>query len=98
MALIFYEMSTCLICDGLLHETDDIVGFPPFVLNEVDPIHIFSDSAAHYLCLQGDKLGVQALNELKEWTNRNGPGKRECSVCGMAQEGLRGQPVFEGWN
>jgi hypothetical protein len=75
------QASRCCVCGGQLGATDKVRGFPPFVVNRLDALAIFSDGLAHELCLDShplrELLGFE-LHRLEASSER-----RECLECGL---------------
>jgi len=81
MAIIILGSSTCCICNEILHEDSEIEGFPPFALNENDPLIIFNDAACHKECLVGHQLENELEARIAKLYKNIGPGNRNCAVC-----------------
>lgn len=81
MAIILRGKSKCVLCERLLEEGQEVIGFPAFVTNEADPLLIFHDSGVHSDCLLSNPLAKEAVNRVNEAEERTGPGNRYCRVC-----------------
>lgn len=81
MAIIVMGKSNCFICGQLLGDDDELVVFPAFAVNELDPLYPFSDSGVHKNCLQNHELGNEAVRRRNAFLSNTGPGKRICAVC-----------------
>lgn len=81
MAMIILGLTACCICGEHIDEARSFTAFPAFVLNENDPIFMFSDSACHDECIDGHVLSTTLKQRFNYWQNSTGPGNRKCSVC-----------------
>lgn len=81
MALVVFGMK-CPLCGQPLEKGDELVTFPPFVANELDPLRIFSDGAFHSHCFHASPLSAAALARSEEAIERGRPQNRLCVVCG----------------
>jgi len=54
----------CKICGKPMEQTDDLVGFPSFVVETDNPLNFFSDAAFHRNCLKEHPLADAAAKEL----------------------------------
>jgi hypothetical protein len=82
VAILLRGKTRCRICSNVIEERDDVVLFPPFVLNEKNPLHELSDTACHSACVKEHPLGRIMLAAADEFLTHTGPGKRSCVVCG----------------
>jgi hypothetical protein len=76
---ILIRGTPCRICNLTIAGKDPVVGFSPFVGNELDPLFFFSDGAFHQNCFDGHPLGGEAL-ERHELIQRTG-ADRKCAFC-----------------
>ena len=60
MALIFLGKSTCPICHNILHQGEDVRGFPSLTGNIKDKLYIFSDKGCHQKCVDAHPFGKMA--------------------------------------
>jgi hypothetical protein len=62
MALIFFNYSTCPVCDQTLSEDDEIIELPP-IAGTLNPLHRYFDSGYHKLCFKywDKKEAIQAI-------------------------------------
>ena len=81
MALITLGKSPCPLCNQPITETDELIGFPAFISNQLDPLFLFSDAAFHAGCFHRHPLSEEAEASYTETVNRAGPGHRCCVVC-----------------
>lgn len=81
MALVILGKTTCGICGRALLKGEDIASFSPFVTNEADPLHFFSDAAFHESCLATHPRAAEARKRASELRSRTAPGCRKCVVC-----------------
>ena len=81
MALLIRGKTLCPICRLPIGEEDDIVLFPAFVDNELDPFYMFSDAAFHARCFHEHPYSEQALERLSSVENARRPDQRICLVC-----------------
>ena len=77
---LFVSGMKCPIC-GKPMSPKDIVSFPPFVANELDPLWIFNDRSLHESCFRSHPLSDQANARLNRVEGSTGPGRRRCEVC-----------------
>ncbi len=83
MALLLRGITDCPLCGNVIEDADEAVLFPPFVLNEIDPLYPLSDTACHRSCLSACPLGPPMLAAVDVLLAGTGPGKRLCAVCGV---------------
>jgi hypothetical protein len=81
MAIIIRGKSKCSLCGAIIQEGQEVVAFPPFVPNELDPLWIFNDGAFHADCFYSHPLASKAQTRYKEIKAHTGPGNRLCAVC-----------------
>lgn len=81
MAMTILGKSSCGLCGRLLLRGEGIASFPPFVSNEADPLHFFSDRAFHEDCFAADPRASSARHRFDELRTRTAPGCRICTVC-----------------
>lgn len=81
MAVIILGKSKCPLCCKLMREGQNLISFPHFVANELDPAWVFSDRAFHVECFQSHPLAEKAQTRYEEIMARSGPGNRFCVVC-----------------
>jgi hypothetical protein len=81
MATILLDKTLCIVCGEAINEHRPFVAFSAFVVDENDPIFIFSDSACHDDCLAKHDLVDIATERFREWESNTGPGNRSCVVC-----------------
>jgi hypothetical protein len=72
----------CAISGRQIESADEAVAFPPFVANEADPLHVFSDSVVHAEVFRTHPLAMKAQARLEEARQRTAAGNRRCVVCG----------------
>src|SRR5687767_9950584 len=82
MAILLRDKTKCLICGKVIMTGEPAIGFPHFILNEVDPLFALSDSSCHSACVSASPLGSAMLAASNELYKNTGPGKRACAVCG----------------
>jgi hypothetical protein len=63
---IFIPGTSCVICGQPINEGDKRKGFPAFVANEKDPLHIFSDANVHDACFVSHPLASEAEARLHQ--------------------------------
>jgi hypothetical protein len=81
MAIIVRGKSRCAICGERLEDADEIRGFPPFIVNELDPLHLFTDAGVHEICLERHPRRnelFERLDQYHAWIER----RQVCSICG----------------
>jgi hypothetical protein len=83
MAVIVLGKTTCGICGKPLLKGEAITNFSPFVMNEADPLHFFSDRAFHERCFAGAPRAAEVRERFNELRARTAPGARKCAVCGQ---------------
>ncbi len=81
MGAVILGKTTCGICGRPLLKGEDVISFSPFVTNEADPIHFFSDRAFHARCFATHPRAVEARGRFNELRSRTAPGCRKCVVC-----------------
>lgn len=82
MAMIFYSLSKCPICNNALHESEDIIGFPPFVANQLDTLYVFNDSGCHRQCVVDHPHGRKAIGLSEKLIAATRPQNRICIISG----------------
>ena len=80
MAVVIIGKSECHICGKVLESSEDIVLFPPFIANMLDPLYIFNDAGVHMRCLEKHPLGQQALLYRDKDISATRPENRICSI------------------
>jgi len=83
MAQVFYSLSTCPICGNVLNENEEVIGFPPFVLNTKDPLYLFNDHGCHKKCVLDHPYGNKAINLSNKFILETRPENRICKVSGQ---------------
>ena len=81
MAIVIRGKTKCALCGTLLRDGDEVISFPAFVANQLDPLWRFSDAAFHSTCFQEDPLAKRVDRRYEEFRNHVGPGHRMCVVC-----------------
>lgn len=92
MALILREKSICPICGKVLKTGEEVMGFPPFVANQADPLLLFHDAGFHRSCVLAHPLWPKLNQRMLEYAEKTGPGHRKCFVCGT--EIVRAEEYF----
>lgn len=82
MAIILTGQTRCGLCNELIEESDPTVAFPAFIVNEADPLFLFSDAAFHESCFLKHPLSKEVMQLYNKWLSETGPGNRKCAVCG----------------
>ena len=81
MAIVIRGKTKCQFCGKPIAEGQEVVSFPNFVANQMDPLRMFSDGAFHAECFYSHPLAQKAQSRYDEVLTRNGPGNRVCVVC-----------------
>lgn len=81
MAIFIVGKTQCPLCEQIIEEGEEIVSFPPFIPNDLDPLWIFSDGVFHAACFYREPLANKAVLRYEELRQKNGPGNRICVVC-----------------
>ena len=81
MAIIIEGKTACPLCDNILEKGQEVVSFPAFVGNELDPLWLFSDAAFHSGCFEKHPLSSEAIARYEEMREKTAPGCRACVVC-----------------
>jgi hypothetical protein len=73
---IVNKQTKCSICQRSVGDSD-VIAFPPFVKNRMDPFYAFHDAAVHRTCLDShpEKHAILAARDA-------GLGDRVCAACG----------------
>lgn len=82
MVLLIRGHTVCRLCGRVIEKNDPVVGFPPLVSNELDPLYLFNDAAFHQECFYQHPLSSKVQWLCLQYETRCGPGKRKCAVCG----------------
>lgn len=61
---------------------DERVNFSPLVVNELDPLSVFSDAVFHAACVHKHPLGSKALSMYSELRAKTSPSNRRCIASG----------------
>jgi hypothetical protein len=80
---IFVSGMKCSISGQPIDNRKDAVAFPPFVANEADPLHAFSDAVIHADVFRIHPLATEAQARFEEAQQRTEPGNRRCLICGQ---------------
>lgn len=78
---IFIPGMRCALSGREIRSADEAIVFPAFVSNELDPLHVFSDSVMHVDAFRAHPLAAQAQARYEEARQRTAPGKRACLIC-----------------
>lgn len=81
MALVIRGETKCQFCGNVLDEAQELISFPHFVANEMDPLWLFCDGAFHAECFYAHPLAQVAQRRYEDIVAHNGPGNRACVVC-----------------
>src|SRR5262245_55742366 len=79
---IFVPGMRCAISGRPIESAEAAVTFPPFVANEADPLHVFSDAVVHIDAFRGHPLAEKAQRRVQEAQRRTDPTNRRCQICG----------------
>ena len=79
---IFVPGMPCAISGRPITRVEDVVAFPPFVANEADPLHVFSDAVIHREIFLNDPGANDAQARYEEFRERTAPARRICAACG----------------
>jgi len=82
MAIIIKGTSVCPLCGQVIKESDEIVSFPPFISDELDPLFEFSDTGFHSSCFRQHPLSENAESCYREILEQTCYEHRICVVCG----------------
>ena len=80
---IFIPGMRCAISDRSIESASEAVVFPPFVANEADLLHVFSDAVIHADVFRAHPLAAEAQARLNEARWHTAPGNRQCLICGQ---------------
>lgn len=82
MSIVLFDKSICPICGQVIRENDDYFLFPPFVVNILDPLYLYSDEATHQSCLE-TYTDASTARKYAEWfMSEMRPDKRVCFISG----------------
>jgi DNA-directed RNA polymerase subunit N (RpoN/RPB10) len=73
----------CAISGRAIGSANEAVAFPPFIANEADPLHVFSDAVVHADVFRTHALAADAQLRLEEARQRTAPNNRRCFICGQ---------------
>ncbi|MDR1191180.1 MAG: hypothetical protein LBK60_05875 [Verrucomicrobiales bacterium] len=79
---IFIPGMCCSISGRVIKSADEVVMFSPFVSNQADPLHAFSDAVIHIEVFRKHPLMAQVQTRYEECRQQNLPKSRLCLVCG----------------
>ncbi len=82
MSILVRGSSRCPFCGEVITADDEAMLFPVFVPNELDPLWVFNDVAAHSRCVLAHPLGRQATERLKKYEDAMRAKSRRCAFCG----------------
>lgn len=71
--------SQCGICREILISEDDLIIFPAFISNQIDPLWKFNDSGFHKACFLADPLVQEAGKVYEAWKRKS--ASKICIVC-----------------
>lgn len=80
---IFIPGMCCALSGRSIESIDDAVLFPPFILNEADPLFVFSDAVIHRDVFHTHHLANAAQTRLNEAFKGAALSNRVCKVCGQ---------------
>jgi len=72
MSIILLGKTCCIICGESIDESCSYISFPAFIVNESDPIHLFSDGVCHDDCLSKHHLKKVVMERFEEWKSNTG--------------------------
>ena len=81
MAIVVFG-TPCPLCGGSIEEGQEVVMFPPFIENEIDPLWLFNDAVFHENCFCCHSLAAQAEARYAEMKQKLQSGPKICAVCG----------------
>jgi hypothetical protein len=73
----------CVLSGRPINSASEAVMFPPFVANEADPLHVFSDAVIHAEAFRAHPLAAAAQARYDEARVRLAPANRQCLICGQ---------------
>jgi hypothetical protein len=82
---LFIPGAICPICEKPIGSASEIVMFPPFVANRLEPLFVFSDAVVHADCLAGHPLAAQAMKLREEAGRSSQPRNRVCATLGKGR-------------
>lgn len=82
MAIIIKGSSVCPLCGQIIKESDEIISFPPFISDELDPLSEFSDTGFHSGCFRQHPLSENAEKCYRDILEQTRYDRRDCVVCG----------------
>ncbi len=71
MAILIRGASQCQICHRIIQINDEVISFPPFIPNELDPLYLFHDANFHHDCFRNHPLVNAATQRYEELKERN---------------------------
>ncbi len=63
-------------------DSAEVLGFPAFIANKKDPLHLFSDGVFHRLCIDSHPLSDELACRYEAWRAANRPAARICIASG----------------
>ena len=82
MAIFIHGMK-CPLCGLPMADSTEVLGFPAFIANKKDPLHLFSDGVFHKRCIEAHPLGDALVCRYEAWRAANRPPARICKVSGV---------------
>lgn len=73
----------CAISGRAIGSANEAVAFPPFIANEADPLHVFSDAVVHADVFRTHPLAAETQARLDEARRQTEPRNRRCLICGQ---------------
>jgi len=77
---IFVEGMQCSLCGKPMTLDQELVGFPPFIPNTLDPLYFINDATLHAHCFYNHPLATKSLERLREGRKTS---NHICAVCGQ---------------
>ena len=78
---IFISGTKCKTCGKTIDNVTDAVLFPAFIINEVDPLIVFNDSAMHRVCFSKHPDNSRVTELLRQLECKINSQNRVCDLC-----------------
>jgi len=72
----------CSVCGETIESADSLILLPRFTSNEVDPLYVLSDAAAHAHCIRDHPESTRLKERLDEFERVRSQPVKYCAVCG----------------
>ncbi len=78
---ILIQGMPCPLCSLPIQKGQEVIGFPSFIPNRLDPLWVFNDGIFHSECLLKHSLADRVITRYEEFQKNSEPTHRQCEIC-----------------